>query len=92
MQRMQAFPSSTSFCPYWLCVLDVVSCRLNVNHIIIYIRRFSADVPSFAPVVSCIYSLSSKTLEEGTKSSTTRMDCHLSLVGRRGRLGAGGGQ
>ena len=90
MQRMQAFTSSTSFCPYWLCVLDVVSCRLNVNHIIIYIRRFSADVLSFAPVVSCIYSLSSKTLEEGTKS---RLEwTAVSLVGRRGRLGAGGGQ
>jgi len=57
------------------CVyLDVVSCHLNVDHIFIYFRRFSADVQSFAPVVSCIYSLSSKTLEEGTKSRTTRMD------------------
>ena len=70
----------------------LISVILNVYGGYTYIRRFSADVPSFAPVVSCIYSLSSKTLEEGTKSSTTRMDCHLSLVGRRGRLGAGGGQ
>ena len=59
------------FCPYWLLYLDDVSCHLNVNHIHIYIRRFLAAVPSFAPVVSYIYSLLCKTLEEGTKSGTT---------------------